>query len=377
MTPAKKTITIAANTSWFIYNFHLSLVKMLQEDGYRIVLISPHDDYVERLEASGITHYDIEINSKGTNPIEDMLLVGKFYRCYQRSNADLILNYTIKPNIYGTIAAKMLGIPVISSITGMGTVFLNDKLSSKIGRMLYRLTMRIPKKVFFLNHYDRDHFVEYKLVKKQKTAVIPGSGIDPEIFKPMPSASGKAHSFCVLFIGRLLKDKGIVEFVEAARIIQRTKPDVEFCILGAFYPGNPSAISPEEMGEWEKEACIRYLGTNDDVPLVIAESDCIALPSYREGISRVLLEAASMGKPIIASDVPGCREVIEDGVNGYLSEVKNAESLARQVEKVVDLSYGARQKMGQHGRQKIINEFDDKIVMKRYHDAITSVLNAD
>jgi len=381
----KKTIAIVINTSWNIFNFRVGLLEALQKEGYKIVTIAPRDEYSEKLEALGFEYHNIDINNKGTNPLEDAKLMYAFYKLYKKIAPDVLLQYTIKPNIYGSMAAGMLGIPVISNISGLGTVFLNDSFSSKIARFLYKLALKVPKKVFYQNAHDRALFIDSNLVKEEKTDLLPGSGIDTEKFKPLEGQvtdSQKPLQF--LFIARLVRDKGIEEYVQAAQILsatgyglgvtkeqeQKNYKKLEFCILGAFYPGNPTAISEDEMKAWEEEGSVKYLGVSDDVKSLIAEADCIVLPSYREGLSRVLLEAGSMAKPIITTNVPGCREVVDDGINGYLCEVKDADSLAEQMEKMILLSDDQRIEMGKKGREKVIREFDEKIVIEKYKEAI-------
>lgn len=368
----KKTIAIVINTSWNIFNFRLGLLKALQEEGYKIVAIAPRDEYTEKLEALGFEYHNIDINNKGTNPLEDAKLVFAFYKLYKKIAPDVILQYTIKPNIYGSMAAGMLGIPVISNISGLGTVFLNDSLSSKVARFLYKVALKVPKKVFYQNAHDRELFVQSNLVKAEKTELLPGSGIDIEKYKPLKEKQENNNTLRFLFIARLVKDKGLVEYVEAAK--QITRSSTEFAILGAFYLGNPTAIKENEMQKWEREGAIKYIGTSDDVMSVISEYDCIVLPSYREGLSRVLLEAASMAKPIITTSVPGCKEVVDDGVNGYLCEVKDADSLAEQMRKMLKLTYEERSEMGRRGREKVVKEFNEKIVIKKYEETIASIL---
>jgi glycosyltransferase involved in cell wall biosynthesis len=370
----QKTIAIFINTSWNIYNFRSGLLNALQKKGYHIVAVAPRDSYVEKLEAMGIEYQEIKLNNKGINPFEDAKLTYDIYRLYKKISPDIVLHYTIKPNIYGSIAAGVLGIPVISNISGLGTVFLNDRFSSKIARLLYRIALRFPHKIFFQNQDDRALFVANKLVKIKKTDLLPGSGIDTKKFKPVEQTvaeeNRKVH---FLLIARLLKDKGVVEYVEAARKFVGNS-SVEFSILGAYYPGNPTAITPEQMQQWEAEKIITYLGEREDVISVIADSDCVVLPSYREGLSRVLLEAASMAKPIIATNVPGCREVVDDGINGYLCEPKDVPSLVRQMEKMIQLPLEARKMMGIKGREKVKREFDENLVIQRYTQAIEEIL---
>ena len=367
-----KTIAIVINTSWNIYNFRVGLLKALQEEGYKIIAIAPHDAYSRKLESLGFEYHEIKMHNKGTNPVEDAKLIWDFYTLYKKLKPDALLHYTIKPNIYGAMAAKMLGIPVISNISGLGTVFLEDSLSSKVARFLYKIALKSPKKVFFQNSYDQALFVDSNLVEKSKTELLPGSGIDSKKFAPMVVPK-KSDSMTFLLVARLIKDKGIVEYVNAARQLSKIC-DAKCYILGAYYEGNPSAISSKQMQKWQDEGLVTYLGVSDDVASHMASVDCVVLPSYREGLSRVLLEAASMGKALITTAVPGCQEVVEDGVNGYLCEVKNSASLQKAMEKMISLPPEERERMGKKGREKVIAEFDEKIVIDRYKEALLEIL---
>jgi len=368
-----KTIVIVINTSWNIYNFRVGLLKALQAEGYKIITIAPRDNYSEKLEILGFEYHEIKINNKGTNPLEDAKLIWNFYRLYNMIKPDILLHYTIKPNIYGTFAARLLGIPVISNISGLGTVFLDDSLSSKIARFLYGLALKSPKKIFYQNSHDRALFINSKLVEEHKTELLPGSGIDTERFSPQ-QVTRKSKEMSFLFIARLLKDKGVVEYVDAVRELVK-KHAVKCYILGAYYDGNPSAISQNQMQQWEEEDIVTYLGMSDDVASHIASVDCVVLPSYREGLSRVLLEAASMAKPLITTDVPGCRELVDDNINGYLCEVKNSTSLAKAMQKMIGLSEIERQEMGRKGREKVIAQFDEKLVIAKYKEALLQIFN--
>jgi glycosyltransferase involved in cell wall biosynthesis len=372
-----KTIAIVINTSWNIYNFRVGLLKALQEDGYKIIAIAPEDAYSEKLEALGFEYHAIKMNNKGTNPIEDIKLIWDFYKLYKKINPDVIFQYTIKPNIYGSMAGGMLGIPIISNISGLGTVFLSDNFSSKIARFLYRIALKVPKKVFYQNKHDQALFIESGLVDVVKTGLLPGSGIDTNKFRPNYLAKKRDDNVVrFLFIARLVRDKGLQEYVEASKEIYLTKKlSIECAILGGFYPGNPTAISEKEMEDWEEEGIVRYLGTSDDVRTVMSNYDCIVLPSYREGLSRVLLEAASMAKPIITTNVPGCKEVVDDGINGYLCEVKDSVSLADKIEKMSSLSDVERVEMGRKGREKVIEKFDEKIVIQKYKEALLEIFD--
>ena len=371
----KKTIAIVINTSWNIYNFRIGLLKALRQEGYKILAIAPKDNYSDKLIELGFDYHEIKINNKGTNPLQDLLLMFSFYRLYKKLKPDVLLHYTIKPNIYGTLAAKLAGIPSLNNVSGLGTVFLNDNFSSKLAQKLYRFSMRYAQKVFFQNPDDRQLFIDKRLLAESQTALLPGSGINLEEFYPSPASKNKEDPFVFLLIARMIKDKGVLEFVKAAgQIRNTTHAPVEFCLLGEIYPANPTAISRDEIKDWQDQGLIKYLGHVDDVAVKINQSDCVVLPSYREGLSRVLLEAAALAKPIITSDTPGCRDVVDDAVNGYLCRVKDSKDLANQMQKMLDLSHEQRRAMGQKGRLKVEHEFDEKIVIKKYSQAILNAI---
>ncbi|HFS85392.1 MAG TPA: glycosyltransferase family 1 protein, partial [Epsilonproteobacteria bacterium] len=367
-------------TAWNIYNFRSGLIHALQSHGYKVICIAPYDSYAEKLEAMGCEFHPVDFKSKGTNPIDDLKLIRNYYKLYRSLPIDIILHYTIKPNIYGSIAAKLSGTPMISNISGLGTVFLDEKsLSSKVAKLLYKIAIRFPNKVFFQNPADKALFIDKKLVPKEIADLIPGSGINTEVFKPQPlSSTSDKGSVKFLLIARLLKDKGIVEYVNAARHVHQTiagtEQKVVFDLLGDYYTDNPTAITQDEIKQWEAEGIIRHLGHSDDVKSVIAAYDSIVLPSYREGLSRVLLEASSMAKPAITTDVPGCRDVVEDGYNGFLCQVKDVDSLTEQIMKFLHLTPAERETMGCNGRQKILEQFDEKVVIQKYLDAIKAIV---
>ncbi len=370
-----KTIGIVINTSWHIYNFRTGLITELQKMGYKVVAIAPKDIYSQKLIDTDMDYFDIKMNNMGTNPIDDAKLIYSYYKLYKKIKPDILLHYTIKPNIYGSIAAKMLNIPVISSITGLGTVFLHDKLSSKVAKLLYKVTLKIPEKVFFENESDKNIFLKQGFVKHEKIVLIPGAGINTNAFMPMKqvkSCEKNKHKF--LFIARLVKDKGLIEYIDAIRLLRAKYSNVEFAILGPFYHENPTAITKSEMNKWIEEGIVDYLGESDDVKSIIAQYDCVVLPSYREGLSRVLLEAASMGKPIVTTNVPGCKEVVLDGVNGFLCEKEDAHDLADKMEQMIMLDYDERIQMGKRGRERVVEVFDEKIVNAKYIFAIQETL---
>jgi glycosyltransferase involved in cell wall biosynthesis len=306
--------------------------------------------------------------------LEDFKTLIEFYKLYKKIKPDIILNFTIKPNIYSTLAGSFFNIKCVNNISGLGTLFINQNLATKIAKFLYKFSQKKAYKVFFQNKDDLNLFVKENLIDRNKCDLLPGSGVDIEKFKPL-KIKKKDNIFRFLLIARMLWDKGIGEYIEAARIIKQKYRDVEFLLLGAVGVDNPSAISLKQIKKWENEGIIKYLGVSDNVKLEIAKADCIVLPSfYREGVPRVLLEAAAMEKPIITTNNVGCKEVVDDGLNGFLCEVKNAKDLADKMEKMLNLSEKERIKMGKKGREKIIREFDEKIVIEKYLKVIKEVL---
>jgi len=365
-----KTIAIVLNTSWNIYNFRLGLIRALRKEGYNVIIIAPRDEYTAKLEAEGFPYYEIKMNNKGTNPFEDMLLIYSFYKLYKEIQPDVLFNYTIKPNIYSSLAAKTLGISVINNITGLGTVFLNNNISSHIARWLYKVSLR-QNTVVFQNRDDMKLFLEQKLVQENHVMLIPGSGIDTEQFKPIFHKI-ENKKFVFLMIGRLIRDKGIEEYIEAIRIIRQSEYGemCRFKILGSLYLSNPTAISQEILDGWVQEGVVEYLGHSDNVKEEISKVDCVVLPSYREGLSRVLLEASSMETPIITTNVPGCRDVVDDGVNGYLVNVKSSIELADAIKKMLNLSSLELNNMGRAGRKKVIRSFSQENVIDKYFNIL-------
>lgn len=246
----------------------------------------------------------------------------------------------------------------------------------RIVRWLYRQALNRSAKVFFQNNDDWQLFINGDLVRADVTALLPGSGIDLDRFAlaPMPVIGEQYTKFRFLLVARMLRDKGVGEFVEAARLLRQRWPQAEFCLLGFVDVQNPAAISRAEMDVWVDEGIVNYLGESDDVRNQIMASTCIVLPSYREGTPRSLLEAASMGRPIITTDAVGCREVVDDGVNGYLCKVRDAADLAEKMERMLSLPHNQRQEMGKRGRTKMEAEFDEQIVIKKYLEAIATIV---
>lgn len=353
-----------------MFNFRRGLLLHLINCGYQLTIIAPNDDYTKKLEDIGCIVHDLPMSAKGVNPFDDIKLVTLLYRYYRKLNPDFIIHYTIKPNIYGSLAAKMAGIPSLAITTGLGYTFVNDNFIAKIARQLYKMAFRYPKEVWFLNEDDRQAFLAYSLVSENKAKLLHGEGVNVSHFSPISSLMGN-NSTTFLLIARMLWDKGIGEYIEAARVIKSKYPKTHFQLLGACDVPNPSLISREQISIWESEGIVEYLGTTDDVRTVIANVDCVVLPSYREGIPRTMLEAAAMAKPLIVSDAPGCKDVVINGKTGFLCKVKNRDSLAAAMELIINQSTQERVDMGVAGRNLVLHKFDEQVVIKKYIDMLS------
>lgn len=368
-----KTVALSSNTTWYLYNFRIGTIRALIERHFRVVIIAPWDEFSLRLRALGCEVYDIEMDNKGSSPLADVKTFLAYRKMYRTLQPDLALHFTIKPNIYGALAARSLGLPCVNMVSGLGTAFIRESWLTRIVEQLYKLSQSWPHKVFFQNMDDLGLFVERGLVSAEKAERVPGSGVNLAQFVAAPPANNAATVF--LLIARMLRDKGVVEFVEAARLVKARHPQIRFQLLGQLGVANRTAILREQVEGWVAEGVVEYLGETDNVMPYIAAADCIVLPSYREGISRILLEASAMARPIVATDVTGCREVVDDGVSGYLCKVKDPMDLADKLECMLSQSREQRAEMGRKGREKMQREFDEQIVIRRYLEVINEIVN--
>ena len=373
-----KRIVFVANTSWSIFNFRLGLLLRLKELGFEIIVIAPRDAYSSRLIAHGFQFYHFPFNSYSKNPFSELLGILKLIRMYRSIAPDLSFHYTAKPNIYGSIAAWICRQQSIAITTGLG-IFREDKSkwTKWVLRWFYRVTGLISKEVWFLNEDDLNYFLDRKLVKENKTRLLPSEGVNISWFAPNYDSLNLSQKKKIrfLFAGRIVWSKGVREFCEAASIIKATYKNVIFDMIGFIVPEHPDGVSFNLVQDWHKSKLINYLGQTDDIRPFIEEADCIILPSYHEGVSRLLLEAASMAKPIIATNVVGCKEVVDHGVNGFLCKTKNTKDLVNKIELFLDLPKVERFRMGLAGRKKVIQEFDEEIIINHYIQSIKRFLD--
>ena len=368
-------IAVISNTSWNILNFRLGLIDALQQQGYEVVYYAPFDDSVARIaERNAVPYRPLKhLQRKGYNPIADLLLTCELYSYFKKDKIDVALNYTVKPNIYGSIAARLAGVRSIANLTGLGFLFLKNSLANQFAIRLYQFGLWFAHRVVFQNQTDKHLFENRGLCSSKKTLLIPGSGINTEHYKPSHSQEPDAP-FVFLFIGRLLYDKGIREFVTAAKQLHAHHPTVQFHMVGAMDEGNPSAVSESELTRWLSEnSALHYLGVQNDVRPFIEAAHTVVLPSYREGIPRVLLEAMALEKPFITVNTPGCADVTRPGENGFLAEPASADSLASCMEAMLQLNSTERQTMGKNGRHLVELVYDEKIVTAEYFRLILSL----
>ena len=352
----------------------MPIVKLLISQGHKVTVLAPPDSSVSNLKKYGCDFVPLEMNAKGLNPMESLRLVMLLSRKFKQLKPDIILSYTIKNNIFGALAARYLGIPFIPNVSGLGTAFLSGGFLRSVASHLYKLAFRGVPVIFFQNNDDLNLFVSMGLIKPGQARTLPGSGIDLEYYS-QTSYPVDFEPIIFIMIARLLRDKGTVEFVEAARQVKKTFPQARFQLLGDADSENRSAISSDKICEWVSQGVIEYLGTTHDVRPFIFAAHCVVLPSYREGSPRTLMEAASMARPLIATDVPGCRSVVENEISGLLCKAQSSESLATAILNFLALSADDQRKMGIAGRRKMEREYDKDIVVRAYakgiHDVIT------
>jgi glycosyltransferase involved in cell wall biosynthesis len=294
------------------------------------------------------------------------------FRALARFRPSFCFNYTIKASIYGSLAAPLLGIKAVALITGLGYVFLSHGVRSALARELYRLALSFSSEVWFLNEDDRQVFLARGLVRETKTSILPGEGIDTARFSPMGPREPDGRTV-FLMLSRLLYDKGVGEYFQAARALRTARPETVFRLAGAPGVGNKAAVPTEELDVLVADGTIEYLGKVDDVRTGIAAADFVVLPSYREGLPRSLLEAASMGIPIITTDVAGCRELVVEGENGFLAEARSAGSLVEAMERALRLGPAQARAMGARGREMVLSRYGDERIVERYKKRMTGL----
>ena len=360
-------LVLAANTSWYLWNFRRGLIKAYLTRGDHVILVCPDSEMTSRLAEMGCEIRYLKMPSKTTNPISDLRIFIGFWVLLASERPDVFLAFTIKPFVYGSLAARLVGARNIGTVTGLGTAFIHKNWVTVVAKLLYRVSGKTMEYVFFQNPLDLQFFVSEKMVAKHKTVLVPGSGVDLERFDKRPmNRSRSLEAPVFLFIGRILWDKGLQELIDSARQLKKTIPDAQIQIAGKAEVDNATAVGEVQMTKWIQEGVVEYLGFHEDPRALIENADCIVLPSYREGLPRSLLEGAAMGRPLLASDCVGCTEVVVDGVNGFIFRKKSAQSLLEAMERFIALSFSERQQFGNAARALAEKKFDQKMVFERY-----------
>ncbi|MBS1188452.1 MAG: hypothetical protein H6R10_244 [Rhodocyclaceae bacterium] len=372
--PPGRHIVLNGNLCWDFWNYRPGIVRALLAAGYRLTVVAPLDDTRSKLEAMGVTVCGADFDRGSMNPLKDLLLLRLYAREFARLRPDMVFNFGIKPVIYGGLAARWLGIPSVAVITGLGSAFIRGGWLSRLASGLYRIGLSGAQKVFFLNPHDRDFFLDKGVLSGGEAHVLPGEGVDVSYFSYVPPPVARKGGKSFLFVGRLLRDKGIFEYVKAARLVREKYPDARFHVLGTIDPHNPSSITEPELASWIAAGDIDYLGRIEDVRPSIAAADCVVLPSYREGLPRALLEAAAVGRPLLATDVPGCREVLVEGSNGWFCRPGDAADLALRLIEIIETDPSVIAAMGRRAREFVCKNFADDVVARHYLDFLAGHL---
>jgi glycosyltransferase involved in cell wall biosynthesis len=369
----QERIVLSSNTAFSLYNFRLHLMRALKEKDYEVIAVSPEDGKYSELLKKEFSLFPVKnLDRKGTNPIKDLKLFFEYFLLFRKLKPDLVINFTIKPNIYGSISAGLLGIPSISVITGLGYVFIRESWLTKFVKLLYWLAFRFNKAVVFQNPEDMKTLEN---LCEGRCLLIESSGVDLKHFDLELCKETKKDGFTFLFVGRLLTDKGIYELIKAFEKLKKEKAKVKLIIVGSPDEGNPNSVSKGELEKWVKEGLIEWHGFQKDVRPFYCMANCVVLPSYREGIPRVLLEAMAMEKPIITTDAPGCKNVCVDGVNGFLVKPKDLESLYLAMKRMVELEDEKLREFGKAGRRLAEEKYSVEKIVGEYINLIETVLS--
>lgn len=357
-------MVLTSNTSWYLYNFRKGTIKAFIKKGYNVICAAPEDSYSGKLVELGAIFSPIPMIGKSTNPIHELKSLFYIFNLLRKLKPHFVYNFTIKMNLYFGLVCRALLIPYANNVSGLGTIFLHDKLIFRLAKKLYGIVNRGAHTVFFQNQEDHDLFVSNSLVVAEKSIVLPGSGVDIEHFNfhPLPDEG----PFTFTMIARLIGDKGVREYVAAARKIKLLYPDVRFILVGPAGVSNKTAILDSEIEQWQQDELVEWVGEQNDIKPWLVKSHVFVLPSYREGMPKTVLEAAAIGRPAIVTDVPGCRQSIVDGVTGWLCQVKNADSLAKRMIQTLIISHDELSAKGVAARTRAENEFTEKIVIDHY-----------
>lgn len=361
-------LILFANTDWYLYNFRRSLALGAKAAGYDVLLVSPPGPYGQKLLDLGLRWVAAPMKRRSLNPLREAALLTWLWRLMRTEQPDIVHSFTIKCAIYGALAARVAGTARVNAVAGMGYVFISNERLARVLRPIVRMLMSIAlggerARLILQNQDDAAFFEGAGITLPGQIRLIAGSGVNCERFSP-PADVHRDLTLRVVLAARMLWDKGVGEFVEAARITRAKRPNVAFVLAGDPDPGNPAAIPESVLHEWQAAGLVEWLGHVDDMPGFLAQADIVVLPSYREGLPKSLIEAAACGRPLITTDVPGCRDVVTDGVNGLLVPVRNASALADAIARLAGDQALAR-RLGEAARAKAVAEYDERSIVMR------------
>ena len=354
-----------ANTSWYLWNFRKKFLEDAVARGHEVIVLAPDSDYQKRFEILGCQFHLVRLLPNQTNVVRELAALWRIIYLYRSLQPQVAFHFTIKPVIYGSISCWLSNVKAINTITGLGNLFLRKRIGVWIGSCLYRLIKSVPTWTFFQNPDDQKFFVDRSLVNETKHSVVPGSGIDLKFYCYSPKYV-RSEQFCFLFIGRILKEKGIVELMDATRYLKNSEKKFQVLVVGKLELDDVNQKFLFQLEEWANGGLAKLVGFVDDVRGLIKNCDCVVLPSYREGVPRSLLEGAAIGRPLIATNVPGCKEIVIDQCNGFICVPKSGEDLARKMSEMMKLSDTERQSMGEFGREYVEQKFDQGLVNANY-----------
>jgi glycosyltransferase involved in cell wall biosynthesis len=358
-----------ANTDWYLFNFRLGLARYLKGKGAEVVFLSPAGEYAPLIEAAGFRWLALPMDRRSLNIVRELKLLNKIVQIFKAEKPDFVHNFTVKCVVYGSLAAQLAGIGGrINAVAGLGYIFSSKSTKARLLKPLVKLLLRIAlrgsqSELILQNPDDLALFRRLGLIATERIHLIKGSGVDSSRFAPLQHQRGKR--FRILLASRLLWEKGIRDYIGAARLLRGRADELEFLLAGSSDPGNPSAVPERDIAQWDKEGLVEVLGHVEQMDALMRTVDLVVLPSYYgEGVPRGLIEAAAMGLPIITTNAPGCREIVDDGVNGFLVPVKDEQALASKIEYLLDKPEICQQ-FGAAGRQKVLEEFDEQIVFQK------------
>ncbi|TVR18852.1 MAG: glycosyltransferase family 1 protein [Balneolaceae bacterium] len=367
--PPGKKLLLVVNVDWFFLSHRLPIAQAAKEAGFDVTIAAADTGLSYKITDAGLRFVNLPFLEKKQPFFSELRMIGRLKNLYKNLQPDIVHHVTIRPVLYGSIAARLAGVPVlINALSGLGYVYTGNSTKNKLLRLILHIMLRTGLKhknsaLILQNRDDIELFRERNIVQQVQIELIRGSGVNTDLYKPMVAEEkrGKAQ---VALVGRMLRDKGVIEFIEAAKTLLEKGVNADFHLYGAPYASNPTSISAHEMKTLTEPKGIHYHGAVENIAEELNKIDIVCLPSYREGLPKSLLEAASAGKPVVATNVPGCREIVEVGKNGYLVEPRNSDDLAEKLELLI-LNPELHGKFGQYGRRKVLSEFSEEIIVEQ------------